>query len=246
MNPAVVLEIAFVVSVVGLTLLVAMWALRRAGALLPPRHRSRYCRFTPLLGVGLASAAILTVAALLLDASPTAVTAASVALLALLLGATWFAMRDLVTGAVLRAEEAFEPGHWIRVHDVDGRIREVGVRTLEIEREDGTRVRIPYTALAAAHVIRAARTEDPTGHTFTVELPPELAPVRILPVIRSAARNCFFVSATRDPQVHVTSGATGHRYDVTVFTLDRTFLPEVEAAVRRRIEQERVTSEQHE
>ncbi|HUG40590.1 MAG TPA: mechanosensitive ion channel domain-containing protein [Longimicrobiales bacterium] len=238
MNPAAVLEIALVVAVVGAALFAAVWTLRRAGALLPLRRRGRYRRLVPLLELGLAAAAILTAAALLLDSRPTALAAVSVALLALVLGAAWFAIRDLVTGAVLRAEEVYEPGQWIRVDDVDGRIREVGARTLEIEREDGTRVRIPYTGIAGAHLVRAARTEDPTGHTFTVALPPGLGPVRMLPVIRAAARNCFFVSATRDPQVHVTSGPAGHRYDITVFTLDRTFLPEVESAVRRRIDTE--------
>lgn len=49
-------------------------------------------------------------------------------------------------------------------------------------------------------------------------------------------RNCFFVSATREPHVHVTSGPVGHRYEVTVFTMDRTFVPEIEAAVRPRLE----------
>lgn len=237
MTATTVLEIFLVVTVVGAALAGAVWALRRAGAILPTRHRTRYRRLVPLLEVGLGAAAILTAAALLLDSRPTALTAVAVAVLVLLIGAAWFAIRDLVTGAVLRAEEAFETGQRIRVDDVDGRIRDVGARTLEIEREDGTRVRIPYTGMAAAHLVRVARTEDPTGHTFTVQMPPEMGPARMVPLIRAAARNCFFVSATRDPQVHVASGPDGHRYDITVFTLDRSFLPEVEAAVRTRIDQ---------
>ena len=239
MTPTPLLEIAIVLAVAAATLIAIVWVLRRVGALLPLRRRSAYHRLVPLLEVGLAAIAILAAAVVLLGARANALTAVSVVLLALLLGAAWFAIRDLVTGAVLRAEEVYEAGQWIRVDDVDGRIRSVGARTLEIEREDGTRIRIPYTSIARARLVRAPRTEDPTGHTFSVELPPRLGPVRMLPVIRAAARNCFFVSATRDPQIHVTSGPAGHRYDVTVFTLDRTFLPEVEAAVRRRIERER-------
>jgi small-conductance mechanosensitive channel len=238
MTAGVILEIGLVLGVVGLALVAAIWVVRHAGALLPARRQARYRQMTPLLEVGIAAIAILAAAALLLDARPTALTAVFVALLALLLGAGWFAIRDLVTGAVLRAEEVYEPGQWIRVDAVEGRIRTMGTRTLEIEREDGTRVRIPYTRIAGAQLIRAGRTEDPSGHTFAVELPPHMGPVRILPVIRAAALNCFFVSATREPQIHVTSGPAGHRYDVTVFTLDRAFLPEVEAAVRRRIDQE--------
>lgn len=239
MTAAAAFEIALVLAVVGVALAAALWALRRAGALLSPRRRRPYRRLMPVLEVAVGTAAILTAAVLLLDARPAAFTAVFVAVLALLIAAAWFAIRDFVTGVVLRAEETYEPGEWIRVDDVDGRIRKVGAHSVEIEREDGTRVRIPYTGIAAAKLIRAARSEDPTGHTFTVELPPDLAPVRMLPVIRAAARNCFFVSATRDPQVHVKSGPDGHRYDVTIFTLDRAFLPEVEAAVRRRIAQER-------
>jgi small-conductance mechanosensitive channel len=227
--------------VIGLVVLAAaIWSLRKVAALLPMgrRRRARFARLLPLLEVALALAAILAIAAFTLAAQPTALTVVVVALAAVLLGASWFAVRDAVTGAVLRVEDAYQVGQWLRVDAVDGRVRNVGARTLELEREDGTRVRIPYTRLAAALLIRAGGTEDPSGHTFTVELPPALAPVHILPVIRSAARNCFFVSATRDPEVHVISSADGHRYDVTVFTLDRTFLPEIESAVRERIAEE--------
>lgn len=240
MSTTAILETALAV-VIGLAgLATAIWALRRVATLLPMgrRRRARFVRFIPLLEVALAVAAILAIAAFILAAQPTALTLVVVALGAVLLGASWFAVRDAVTGAVLRAEDAYQVGQWLRVDAVDGRVRNVGARTLELERDDGTRVRIPYTRLAAALLIRAGGTEDPSGHTFTIELPPALAPVRILPVIRSAARNCFFVSATRDPEVHVTSGADGHRYDVTVFTLDRTFLPEIESAVRQRIVEE--------
>jgi small-conductance mechanosensitive channel len=240
MSPAQILETVLALAVGLLVLAAAVWALRYLATLLPMgrRRRARFGRLVPLLEVVLAVAAILAIAAFILAARPTALGGVVVGLVAVLLGASWFAVRDVVTGAVLRAEDAYEPGQWLRVDHVDGRVRTVGARTLELEREDGTRVRIPYTRLAGALLVRAGGTEDPSGHTFTVELPPEMAPVHILPIIRSAARNCFFVSATRDPQIHVTSGPDGHRYDVTVFTLDRTFLPEVESAVRRRIAEE--------
>jgi small-conductance mechanosensitive channel len=238
-SPIVAFEVVLVVALATAVLLAAIWVLRRAGALLPPRRRARYRRALPILEIAFGATAILVTATVLLDARPTTLTGVVVAVTALLLGAGWFAIRDLIAGAVLRAEDAYEPGQWIRVDATDGRIRDVGLRTLEIEREDGTRVRIPYTRIAAMPLIRAGRAEDPSGHTFTIELPVELGPIRMLPVIRAAARNCFFVSATREPQVHVTSGPAGHRYDVTVFTLDRTFVPEVEAAVRKRVDRER-------
>jgi potassium-dependent mechanosensitive channel len=240
MSPATIVETILAIVIGLVVLAAAIWSLRKVAALLPMgrRRRARLVRLLPLLEVALAVATILAIAAFILAAQPTALTAVVVALAAVLLGASWFAVRDSVTGAVLRAEDAYQVGQWLRVDAVDGRVRTVGARTIELEREDGTRVRIPYTRLAAALLIRAGGTEDPSGHTFTVDLPPALAPVRILPVIRSAARNCFFVSATRDPEVHVSSSADGHRYDVTVFTLDRTFLPEIESAVRERIAEE--------
>lgn len=235
MTPRAVLEMVLIIAVVGVALAAALWAVRRAGAFLPLRRsrRLRFGRLVPLLEVGLAAAAVVAVAALILEARPAAFAVVAGAVAALLVAAAWFAVRDVVAGALLRAEDAYEPGQWIRVGDVEGRIRNVGTRTVDIEREDGARVRIPYTRLAGAPLIRAGRTEDASSHTFTVELPADRPPVRVLPAIRAAARNCFFVSATREPHIHVTTGAEAHRYEVTVFTLDRIFVPDIEAAVRR-------------
>jgi small-conductance mechanosensitive channel len=239
MSPGSAFELILILALAGGTLVAALWALRRAATLMAPRRRAQYHRALPLIELGLVAAAILAVAALVLDAGPAALPLVFAAVLAVILGAGWFAVRDLISGAVLRAEDAYEPGQWIRVDGVEGRIREVGLRTLEVELEDGTRVRIPYTRMAGTPLVRAGRTEDASGHTFAIDLPPELGPVRMLPIIRAAARNCFFVSATRDPEVHVTSGSEGHSYHVTVFALDRSFLSEAEAAIRGRVDAER-------
>jgi small-conductance mechanosensitive channel len=232
------LEFLLAVVGMGLVVLATVWMLRRASTLLAGRRRAGYRRVLPLVEVILVAGALIVVAGLL-GAQPGEFAAVVVAVVALLVGTSWFALRDVVAGAVLRTEDAFETGQWIRAEGVEGRIREVGVRTLEVEREDGTRVRLPYSRVASSPLVRAGRAEDPAGHTFSITLPLELGPARMTPVIRAAARNSFYVSATRPPQVHATSGPDGHRYDVTVFTLDRAFLPEVEGTVRRRVDAER-------
>lgn len=40
----------------------------------------------------------------------------------------------------------------------------------------------------------------------------------------------------RTGHIHVTTGSDAHRYEVTVFTLDRIFVPDIEAAVLRSLE----------
>lgn len=237
MSLIAIIEAVAAIAVASAILVAAVWTLRRAGAFLPRRHRrARFARIVPLLEVGLVAVAIMAVGAVLLDTRPDAFTLLLAALAAVLVGASWFAVRDVIAGAVLRAEDPYEPGQWVRVDDVEGRIRSVGVRTIELDRDDGATVRIPYARITSAFLVRAGRSEESGSHTFALELPPELPPIRALPIIRAAARNCFFVSATREPYVHVTSGPVGHRYEVTVFTMDRTFVPEIEAAVRRRLE----------
>ena len=239
MRVTTTLEILLLLAVIGAGLGAAVWLVRHLGPLLPgSRRRARFERLVPLLQLGLAAAAIVALTASLLGGRPTTLTLALAALAGVAVASTWFALRDIVAGAVLRAEDAFETGQWIRVEDVEGRVRQVGVRTLELERDDGTSVRIPYARITTSRLVRAGRAEDASSHTFTLELPADRAPVRVLPIIRAAARNCFFVSATRAPHVQVLSGGDVNRYVVTVFTLDRVFVPEIEAAVRRRLADE--------
>jgi small-conductance mechanosensitive channel len=217
-----------------------LWLLRRAAALIPLR-RSRQGwllrRALPVAEVVIVVAAIIWVAVLLLGDQPVLATGAFLAVAGIVIAAGWFAVRDVIAGSVLRAEDLYEPGQWIRAGDLEGRIERVGARSIEIEGEDGIRVRIPYALLATQPVARSARAESAQAHTFTIRIDDDTAPLEAASRIRRAALESFYATPTREPHVRQRGGGRGEGslFEVTVYSTDRRFFSEIERDVRRRM-----------
>lgn len=211
------------------------WILRRGIALLPLRRQATLERARPALEVLLAVLALAWIASVVFAVQPRALLAGLAALLAILVAAGWFAVRDVISGAVLRAENVYEVGQWLRVAGMEGRIRQIGVRSIEIESDDGSRTRLPYSQLVRAPLARSGRGEGTKAHTFTVTVPPSMPAAGVVAELRAATLSSFFASATRDPQIRHLPDSDGRTFELTVYAPDATFLPEVEAAVRRRL-----------
>jgi hypothetical protein len=117
-------------------------------------------------------------------------------------------VRDVVSGAILRAEEAFETG-------------------------DGRRVRVPWRAVAAGPVERTGRAEPVAARTLTVELGARGSAADDRARLRAAALASFCASPVREPVVRRLNERDGRRaFEVTVYATDAVFLPEIERAVR--------------
>ena len=76
---------------------------------------------------------------------------------------SWYLLRDFVSGFILRAENGFEPGDVVKTSFVQGTIKKVGYRSIEIITSNGEYVKIPYTML-----INTAVTK-PQDHSKWVE-----------------------------------------------------------------------------
>jgi small-conductance mechanosensitive channel len=218
--------------VVGFILvLIAMRLLRWTVAVLPlnSSQRSAAGRWVPAaqLLVGIAGFVIVTV--IVFGRTPALAVAAVAALL--VGGAAWFAIRDVVAGVVLRTEHGLAPGHVVRTDDVAGRIHAVGARSVEIEGQDGRRVRVPYTRLGASPISVAPARESGGALTFTVTLLRRAGRDDIAR-IRAASMHAFFASARREPHIRVVAeNAQTRTYDVTIYAADPAFLPAIEEAV---------------
>jgi small-conductance mechanosensitive channel len=242
MNALELLRAAAIVLGAGALAAAAIWLLRRAAALLPAdRSRRRSLRRAlPLAEVAIVLAALAWIAVLAAGAQPGLATGALLGVIAVALAAAWFAIRDLVAGAVLRAENLFETGEWVRSGALEGRVERVGTRSLDIEAEDGSRVRIPWSVLAAAPLARAVRADAVHSHRFTVQLDGDVPPLAAAERIRRAALESHYASATREPHVRhrtdVQEHDAGPVFEVTVYSPERRFFPEIEREVRERLQ----------
>lgn len=217
---------------VGLVLvLVGPRLLRWLVTVLPlePSRRDAAYRWVPAAQLLFIVVTVVVIAGISFGRTPALAGAAAAVLL--VVGAAWFAIRDMIAGVVLRAEHGLTAGHVIRTDDVAGRIHAVGHRSIEIEGQDGRRVRVPYGRLRTARISIASARESGRALTFSVTLLRRAGRDDIAR-IRAAAMHAFFASARREPHIHVAAeDAQTRTYDVTIYAADPAFLPAIEEAV---------------
>lgn len=140
---------------------------------------------------------------------------------------------DFANGIVLRMEGAVEPDTWIAWQDVAGRIRHVGLRSLEVETEAGRRLQVPYTQIGRARIERAVRGTGASAGTFRIAVPRTVPLGRVLADVPARALLSPWCSSARPPEVRLLR-ETGEDYliDVTVYAVDPAFVSEIEATVR--------------
>jgi len=223
------------VLAVGLALLVVDPVARRVitAVRVGYRRKARLRRLLPLVEIGAWTVYGIWVVQRLFENRPTTSLVPLTTISAVLLFGAWFAVRDIIGGAILRAEEVYEPGEWMRVGETEGRIRHVGVRSIELEMDDGKRLRVPYSGIAGSAITKAEPTGSATAHSFQVTVPRTLSVAEVKTRLQRAARLSMWASTTRPPQVelarHTPETLT---FGLTVYALHPDYDLEVENAVR--------------
>jgi small-conductance mechanosensitive channel len=208
--------------------------LRRVAAMLPLRARGRDAATRWLPAAQLVLALIAATAVTVFFLGPQAAAAVVGVAAAIILAAAWFAVRDVIAGIVLRAEHGFLAGQTLHASSVTGRIRHVGIRTLEIE-TDGRRTRIPYSRIGHTPVALGG-ARDAGALRFSLSRPRNGDAAADATAIRAAVLHAFFAPPAREPLVRL-AAETGERrtWEVTVHA-DPAHLPAIEHAVRTALE----------
>jgi len=139
------------------------------------------------------------------------------------------ALRDLVSGAILRAGRACRVGDHVRVEGIEGRVTRLGYRVMVVQTRAGDDAIVPYSRVSASSVLRRPVLDHVAPRELTVPLPAGRSLAEARTQIRSAAMLAHWSSVTREPEVTLSEPDT---LQVTVFALDDDYGPDVEQAVR--------------
>lgn len=158
------------------------------------------------------------------------------ALALLLIWASWFAIRDVIAGIILKAEDAYEINQRIKLPSVEGKIRRLGHRSLEIETAEGQIVKIPYGRIAGEERILSDPRETGRSYAFQVSAPASMAPEQAAERLRRAALNSPWSSVTKEPRVRFLGEQEGrYRFEVVAYPLGEAYSRKVEEYVKKRM-----------
>ena len=157
----------------------------------------------------------------------------TVAVFAAALWSTRHALSDWGSGVVLRAEGTLKKGGRLSFGTSRGRIRSLGLRSVEVEAEDGRLLRLPYAALAGGALETSPDGTTTRSHAFTVTVEDPADPADVVDRIRAAALLSPWSATEPAPSARVTEREGRRvRIEVTVHPLDAAYSSQVERAVR--------------
>ena len=145
---------------------------------------------------------------------------------------SWFAIRDFMAGIFLKAGKVCRVGDQVRLDGIEGRVKHMGFRVLEVVSPGGDEIVVPYSRISRQSISRLPNVDGLARHSFRLELPPTLPSLDAKRSVWRSALNDHWISLKRDPQVDIAADGS---LDVTVYALTPDHGPLIEQSIREQL-----------
>ncbi|HIA07036.1 MAG TPA: mechanosensitive ion channel [Flavobacteriales bacterium] len=155
-------------------------------------------------------------------------------LILLTVGISWSLIRDIISGFLIRMEGTYHNNSHVRIHDVEGTVRKLGFRSMEIETDRGETIRIPYKIVDDELTVKSYPVETIKSHTFDLSVPKSKEINEYREEIKFQLLNSHWSSLRKDPRVKVIDEVKdAYVLRITAYTLDKKYFQEVERFVKK-------------
>jgi small-conductance mechanosensitive channel len=136
-----------------------------------------------------------------------------------------FALQDtlgnLFAGLAIQIEKPFRVGHWVRIGDIDGLVREVTWRATKIRTKSGNFVVVPNSQVSDGTITNYSEPTPETRIDVEVGAGYETPPNQVKATILAALKCDAAIPSERDPEVLLVDfGASAIIYRIRVWTTD--------------------------
>ncbi len=150
---------------------------------------------------------------------------------------SWFAIRDLVAGLLLKFQGAFNLESRVRVKDVEGRVKRMGYLSLELESYQGEIINIPYGSIFGDIRSKPNQEELIKSHRFEVKLPKKLPVSETVEQVRITLLNAPWSSVVKKPHIKVLNeDGDLYRFEIIVYSLHAQFFQKIKSYLVREME----------
>jgi len=151
--------------------------------------------------------------------SPSATLLALVAF-AVLVALSWNGLRDVAAGLMLAAERPFGLGDHVSLAEGEGRVRAFRSRVLELEMQDGLRVRVPYRRVLGAAKVRKGGRQTTHAIQLELEVPETMDPQDALRSARELAASSPWAVLGEAPRLELFEARGAARVRLVAFAFD--------------------------
>lgn len=142
---------------------------------------------------------------------------------------------NFFAGIALQIEQPFRLGDFIRANGHEGRVESFNWRTTTVRTVDDTRIAIP-NALVAREPVEVFARGHPNRRILPIPAPYEVAPQRVIGLVREAARGVPGLAERPSPQVRLgrfDDSSVG--YEVLYWVEDYHGVAGIDARIRERV-----------
>ena len=156
-------------------------------------------------------------------------------LILLTVGISWSIIRDIISGFLIRMEGTYHHNSHVRIHDVEGTVRKLGFRSMEIETERGETIRIPYKIVDDELTVKSYPVETIKSHAFNITVSNSKEFNLYQEEIKFELLNSHWSSLRKDPRVKlIDETADAYELRITAYTIDKRYFQDVERFVKKK------------
>jgi len=139
-----------------------------------------------------------------------------------LIWVSWYALRDIIAGIIIKTEGAITVNDRIQLKEVTGQIKRMGYRIMEMETDTGETVNVPFSKVSGALQIKSNPGEKMKSHRFELisKNDNKIPANELLRLVQKVAYNAPWSSLKKAPQVKLLKEAEGHKYfEIIIYAL---------------------------
>ncbi|MGD9487012.1 MAG: mechanosensitive ion channel domain-containing protein [Calditrichaceae bacterium] len=146
---------------------------------------------------------------------------------------SWFAVRDFIAGIIFKAQDVYEAGQWIKISEIEGRLKSIGYLSLEIEIESGEIIKFPYSKITGVIHSISDPEEHSNHHRFEIELNRANSLKENVELLRRIILNSPWTLLTKAPQIQLLEENENHFvFEIFVYSISKEFFRHIENDVK--------------
>jgi len=150
----------------------------------------------------------------------------------------WYFLRDFISGIILKAEIPFERNQQIGVHSIQGVLRRVGYRTIEIETHNGELVKIPYSQLASGSIHLLNKNDSLQSYEMKLPVSTSIPMQEARDMITRSLLLLPWVAVSKEPSIKVVDKtATQNVFSISYYTTSSSYASNVNEHLVRQFEE---------
>ncbi len=148
----------------------------------------------------------------------------------------WLVIRDYVAGIILKTDGSIKTNDWIRVRDIEGKIKELGGRTMIVRTESGETVNIPYSTISGEISAKPNPAEEIINHSFEIKLSKATDAETAITQIKKSILNAPWSSVKKNPEIRlINDNSSYYHFEINLFSLRTVYFQKIKEYLIHRL-----------